>query len=241
MSLLLIRSRGSSTGLVTAGLQAMFEFDAGVGQVLADTSGNSRHGTLGSSAGADSNDPAWTSEGLDFTLDDYVEATLDAGLSPDAWTICAAAKLGVGQAVPTLGWSPSGATPGAYAAAPFNNNRPLIWLGNSCFRYFESNNPVDLQDSGWHFLAFTCPGNTATDIQSSVLLADGQQQAVNSTTATASGDAKTVFRIGSAGSAAYGQGVMAFFSIHDRALSSVELESMREFARTRLAGRVTLP
>ncbi len=241
MSLLLIGSRGGSTDLVTAGLQALFEFEAGAGQLLPDSSGNSRHGTLGSSAGADSNDPAWTSEGLDFTLDDYVDAVLDAGLSPDAWTICVAAKLGVGQAVPTLGWSPSGATPGTYAAAPFNDNRPLIWLGNSCFRYFESNNPVDLQDAGWHFLAFACPGNTATDIQSSVLIADGQPQAVNSTTATAAGDAKTVFRIGAAGSATYGQGEMAFFSIHNRTLSSVEAESMREFAKARLAGRVTLP
>ncbi len=43
-------------------------------QTLTDYSGNANHGTLGSTAGADTNDPKWTGEGAYFTTDDYISA-----------------------------------------------------------------------------------------------------------------------------------------------------------------------
>ncbi|MFB3138666.1 MAG: hypothetical protein ACE10B_05555, partial [Phycisphaerales bacterium] len=55
----------------------------GVGQIAADSSGNGNDGTLGSTAGADANDPSWTCvaggyalsfDGGVFPNDDYVDA-----------------------------------------------------------------------------------------------------------------------------------------------------------------------
>jgi hypothetical protein len=55
------------------GLVAEYLFDEGRGQVLCDYSGNGNHGQLGSTPQADTNDPLWTPQGLEFDgVDDYV-------------------------------------------------------------------------------------------------------------------------------------------------------------------------
>lgn len=55
------------------GLVAEYLFDEGSGQVLYDYSGNDNHGQLGSTPEADTNDPLWTPQGLQFDgVDDYV-------------------------------------------------------------------------------------------------------------------------------------------------------------------------
>ena len=59
--------------LVRDGLVAEYRFDEGRGQVLCDYSGNGNHGQLGSTREADTNDPLWTPQGLEFDgVDDYV-------------------------------------------------------------------------------------------------------------------------------------------------------------------------
>lgn len=55
------------------GASAIYLFNEGGGQVLTDRSGNGYHGTLGSTPGADTNDPAWATEGLTFDGGDYVD------------------------------------------------------------------------------------------------------------------------------------------------------------------------
>lgn len=241
MSILLLRSGPSGPGIVAAGLQAFYAFDEGVGQTLEDGSGGGNDGTLGSTAGADTNDPTWTGEGLRFTIDDFVDCGAAPALRPDGWTICAAVKLTPGATVPLVGWHSSVQVPAVYAAAPFNAFRPLIWLGNNCFRYFEAGSPVNLQDEAWHFVLFSCPGNTTTDILSASLTVDGQDQVVTSTTNTADGAAKDTFRIGSAAAAQFADADVAFLAFHDRVLSTAEKDQMRTFAKNTLIGRVALP
>ena len=226
---------------VAAGLQAIYLLDDGAGQTALDLSGNGRNATLGSTAGVDTNDPLWTAEGLSFATDDFLNCGDAAELRPAAWTVCVAAKLAPNVSVPIFGWHPTAQTPGVYAAAPFNQNRPLIWLANNCFRYFEKANPVNVSDGGWHFLVFACPGNAAADILGSSLTVDGQAQAVQSTTNTEGGGAKSVCRIGSAGTAQFATAEMAFVSLHDRVLNVEEREQMRTYATAKLAGRVALP
>jgi glucan-binding YG repeat protein len=69
-------------GLVRSGLVAEYRFNEGSGQVLHDYSGNNNHGTLGSTTGADTNDPAWTPAGSSYDgVDDYVTG------APSATTI----------------------------------------------------------------------------------------------------------------------------------------------------------
>jgi hypothetical protein len=62
----------SELGLVRSGLVAEYRFNEGSGQILYDYSGNNNHGTLGSTTGADTNDPTWTGQGLSHGADDYV-------------------------------------------------------------------------------------------------------------------------------------------------------------------------
>ena len=243
MSILLLRQDSASAGLspVAGGLQALYLMSEGSGQSLIDTSGAGRDATLGSTGGADTNDPLWVASGLSFTTDDYVDCGSASALQPDAWTICVAAKLTPNVVNPAVGWHTSAQTPAVYAAAPFNQNRPLIWLATNCFRYFEKNDPVDIHDDGWHFLTFTCPGNSAADILSSALRVDGQEQVVSSTTNTQAGSAKTSCRLGAAGVAYFGSFETGFFALYDRVLNTTEQDQMRTYAKAVLAGRITLP
>lgn len=61
----------SIEGIVRSGLVAHYRFEQRSGQTLWDYSGFKNHGTLGSTAGADTNDLTWTAQGLSFGGDDY--------------------------------------------------------------------------------------------------------------------------------------------------------------------------
>ena len=226
---------------VRAGLEALYLMDEGSGQTVIDSSGNGVDGLLGSTAGAGTNDPSWTAEGLSFSTDDFVGCSGDAAMRPDAWTVCAAMRITPGVPVPLVGWSDSANFPAVYAAAPFNQNRPLVWLSSNCYRYFENAAPVDVQDGGWHFWAFSCPGNAAADIQDAALAVDGQTLAVQTSSAVTPGGLKTQCLIGAVGPTFRAEATAAFFSLHSRVLSDTEKEQMRLYAKQRLAERVVLP
>jgi hypothetical protein len=49
----------AAPAIVQGGLIAEWRFDQGSGQTLTDSSGNGHHGQLGTTAGADANDPTW--------------------------------------------------------------------------------------------------------------------------------------------------------------------------------------
>jgi hypothetical protein len=55
------------------GASAVYLLNEGAGQVANDRSGNGHHGTLGSTPGADTNDPAWGTAGLTNGADDYTD------------------------------------------------------------------------------------------------------------------------------------------------------------------------
>jgi len=60
-------------GLVRNGLVAEYRYTDGTGQVLTDWSGQGNHCELGSTSGADTNDPTWSAGGADYDgVDDYV-------------------------------------------------------------------------------------------------------------------------------------------------------------------------
>ncbi|MBI1356537.1 MAG: hypothetical protein GC160_19520 [Acidobacteria bacterium] len=242
MSILLLkREVPSGPGAVTAGLQVLSWLDEGSGQTVVDHSGAGRHGTLGSTTGADTNDPSWSAAGLQFAVDDWVSHGSAAELRSDAWTISVAAKVTPGVAVPLVGWGSVAQFPAVYAAAPFNQNRPLIWLASTCFRYFDKASPSNLQDGGWHFFVFSCPGNAAADILQSELVVDGLSHAATSTDNSTAGQSKTICRLGAAGTTYFANAEVAFFSVHNRVLSGAEKEAMRTYAKAVLTGRVTLP
>jgi hypothetical protein len=238
MAILLLHREASGIPIVQAGLVVYYRLDEGSGQVVTDHSGNGHNGTLGSTAGADTNDPSWVPEGLGFTTDDYVTTADSGATQPDAWTVCAAARFDAVVDQPLVGWAPiTSARPGIYFSV---SGFPLIYQGASNFRYFKKTVPVNLQDEEWHFVVYRSPGISAADITNASLRADGQQQAVESTTSGGEGQAKTHFRLGALSSKFLG-GSLAFFTMHSRVLSDAEADQMREYARQVLADRVTLP
>lgn len=84
-----------SGGLVKRGLLAHYNFIQGADtQVLYDKSGNGYHGQIGSTTGADANDPTWTGTGLSFDGGDSV----NCGSIPEIAitgkiTVCAVFKI----------------------------------------------------------------------------------------------------------------------------------------------------
>lgn len=91
---LLLTSPGP--GIVRRGLVGWYRF-AETGQILQDYSGSGKNGTLGSTAGADANDPTWGGGGLQFATDDYVGCGTVLGAKP-AFTYTLAASF---PALPT--------------------------------------------------------------------------------------------------------------------------------------------
>ena len=87
----------------TADLVALYRMDEGTAQVLGDTSGSANHGELGSTSGADADDPAWIAEGLSFDgVDDL--ATAPFLVDPDAsdftaWVIFRASAAGARRVI----------------------------------------------------------------------------------------------------------------------------------------------
>jgi hypothetical protein len=242
MSILLLQQRQSGIPIVQAGLVVYYRFDEGAGQTVADHSGNGIGGTLGSTAGADTNDPAWDAEGLSFTTDDYMTTPSNAATRPDAWTVCTAVKFTPAVAdQPLAAWGTiASARPGIYLSFLGSPYRTIIYQGASNFRYFKANDPVNLQNNGWHFLVYRSPGMGTADISNASLRADGVQQVVDSTTNSGTGQSKTEFRLSGLGNT-YLSGSLAFFTMHNRVLSDAEADQMREFAKAVLASRVTLP
>jgi hypothetical protein len=76
-------------------LSAYWPLNEGRGQVIRDWSGNGNHGQLGSTAGADANDPSWIkgiffwSYGLHFDGGDYVSIPDSSSLEPQQMTVSA--------------------------------------------------------------------------------------------------------------------------------------------------------
>jgi Concanavalin A-like lectin/glucanases superfamily len=242
MSILLLQLPQSGTPIVQSGLVVYYRFDAGSGQTVTDYSGLGNGGTLGSTAGADTNDPSWVAAGLSFTTDDYVSTANNVSTLPDAWTVCAAVKFNPAVAdLPLVAWGAIGsARPGVYLSFLGSPYRPIIYQGASNFRYFKANDPVNLQNNDWHFLVYRSPGIGTADIANASLRADGSAQVVDSTTNSGTGQSKTEFRLSGLGNK-YLEGTLAFFAMHNRVLSDSEADQMRKFAKEVLAGRVTLP
>lgn len=72
----------STPGLVALYLPYLQVAQSLTGQTLLDYSGNANHATLGSTTGADTNDPTWGTSALAFGGDDYCGVTgIDAGTS----------------------------------------------------------------------------------------------------------------------------------------------------------------
>jgi hypothetical protein len=225
------------SGIVQDGLVAEFRFDEGSGQVLTDYSGNGHHGRLGTTGGADADDPNWTSEGLVFTAatSDWVECDT-AGLAGGmAFSIVAVAYYAAGSEL-AIEWPGNGSTSTEFTLKPFGvgfylENGPgsgTYWPG------------LAAPSNQWNFLAWT---QSTSSISSGIAYSNG----FSDVAANASGSTSLVLNI--SGNLTFGRNEpnfrnmrMAYFSVYNRALSANEIEQNRAALASILAARgITLP
>jgi hypothetical protein len=135
-----------------------------VGQVLPDLSGNGNHATLGSTAGADTNDPTATGQGLVFGGDDFANCdavAADGSVVGLTVSVVAYATADGWQAIVAKSNSSSATgdgwhikktpTPGQYLARIFDasrNHHELSAMGPT--------------EGGWVMLTLVADGTTAT-------------------------------------------------------------------------------
>ncbi len=152
--------------IVAPGLSAVWLFGDGAGQTLTDASGHGHHGQLGSTGGADVNDPSWTAQGLSFDgVDDDVR--VPASPSPDT-----AFHLDVvGQFLST---SPDWAgifevSDGDQTTAPIRAGRyagnPGLWItsgADTATDIVAFTGPPSVFDDGWHLIQVQRGGGSFT-------------------------------------------------------------------------------
>jgi hypothetical protein len=73
-------------------IRGWWPMNEGRGQTIYDWSGQGNHGTLGSTPGADANDPSWIKgifwgSALNFSGDDFVTIPSDGSLAPNQFTV----------------------------------------------------------------------------------------------------------------------------------------------------------
>lgn len=225
------------TPLVTTGLVADYKFDQGSGQQLTDYTANAYHGTLGSTAGADTNDPAWSSLGLTFAIDDYVRIPAGALGGTGAATVMAVVRLsGDGNYPHVLGGNPgdSGIRLLFNAAA----RQPWARVKNAAAQSTDAVSTTVIALNTWVCLTARFRPGAGLDIW-----INGAQDTTAATTIV-DRVAPTEGLIGTDGPAA-GQtlpGDVAMMVLYNRALSDAELTQNYQALKDRLTPRgVVLP
>jgi len=135
---------------------------------------------------------------------DYINCGSGASLTTNlnAWTISAWVKPTNLNVNTLIGFYDTTSRP----SIRLNNTwgAPIIFMGNSNFRYFSTSAWTTLINGAWHNVVFSIPGNGQTDINNSKMYLDSQEVSVYSTTANDVPNAKVVFHIGRADTYYYG-------------------------------------
>ena len=234
-------SASTHQAIVTAGLLAEWRFDEGTGQVLTDSTGNGHHGQLGSTTGADPEDPTWTAQGLSFGIGDYVECDtvgISGGAARTVICVTAPGDAGSGNTSFAVEWV--GSTPGA----PSNGTRWTLRCatGTDDLRLEiqgagETEAALNFDVDVWAFVAATQSGDNLNTV---TLYKDGATPVALSTSATINTAGNFLINSINNGHGQLQQ--MAYCLVYNRALSPAEIEQNRQALASILAARgITLP
>ncbi len=192
-------------------------------RVVMDTGGHGYNGT------AQRNTETIATEGkIDGALafdgiGDWIDCGTDAALLPQAWTVCAWVKC-EDTATPTLV-----SFGGTYPALKLQQNekgRPLMYLGQYNYRYFDASAWTTLKDGQWHHVAFVVPGAEAEDITGAAMYLDGRSVPAGTTRSDGPQAVKTRLLIGinqATGKQRFA-GAMDEVMLFDRALTAGEIQ-----------------
>ncbi len=220
---------GVSIPIVQAGLLAEWRFDDGAGQMLTDATGNGHHGQLGSTPGADVNDPTWQSYGLSFDGNDRVLLSNDliTGNHAISWFVVITAKAGASFQIVTLGGTEGSGT--SYDIAFLNADIYANVYGGG------------LDRAAAPSLPFSAAGVYDPAGPSSKLYLNGALSV--DTTPGVTLNMSGAFLLGSQSDGGIPlQGGLAFVTLHDSPLSAGEVAQMHGYAKALLAKRgIMLP
>ncbi len=214
-----------------AGLIGQWTLDEQVDlKTVLDWSGSGHHGR------AQQNLSARVQEGmvnLALRFDgtgDYIDCGTAETLQPVAWTVCAWVKC-VDTPSPTLI-----SFGGNYPAVKLQQNdkgRPIVYLGNTNYRYFTASAWTTLKDGLWHHVAFSVPGNDQAAVEQAAMYLDGAAVAESTTMTTGPQADKSRLYLGitSKGGQQRFKGAMDEVLLFDRVLAAEEIESIYRSSR----------
>jgi hypothetical protein len=231
---------GAAPAIVAGSLIAEWRFDQGGGQTLIDYSGNGHHGQLGSTAGADVNDPAWQSAPARLDFDGgndcvLVNQTHLADLS--AYGICAVVR-GV-----------AAASDGFYGEGISSNSGPTLLLRNESgqLTWFYRNaagtggswaTGLTGLASGDHFVAVVRDGSALRAV-----LDGGEASSTTSVAVVGGFDASSIGAALRGGSVSVPwEGRIYWMARYTGGLSFAQIQQNRVYAQALMAQRgITLP
>jgi Concanavalin A-like lectin/glucanases superfamily len=149
-------------------IRGWWPMNEGRGQTVYDWSGNRNHGTLGSTAGVDANDPTWIKgifwgSALNFSGDDFVSIPSSTSLAPNTFTVSlwTRAPQSPGQFKYLLAKGSNQCVAAAWGLWTSSNGglEFYVWDG---FNLVRSNSIVNgIWDGRWHNVSATYDGTSA--------------------------------------------------------------------------------
>lgn len=239
------RRRGSALPpIVESGLVAELRFDDGAGQQLTDYSGNDHHGTLGTTGGADSNDPAWATSPRRLEFDGGEVVVTDDIALVDEVHIELIARLDAASGDFS---EPAAIYVGTNNGSPFQifkngANANLLWRVGHDDGRIDVTGAADVWDGGWHHLVL----DVQQDGDDVVVTAhvDDALDASDSAAAASMASATQPLTLGArdASPSLEMTGAEAYVLLYDRHLTAEERATNRKALVARMAARgVTLP
>lgn len=214
-------------GIVKNGLVAEYRFDEGSGQVLTDYRGG-YNGQLGSTAGSDTNDPTWGTEGLTFATDDYVTCG-----NPSAFNFAANSQITLITVAKTTAVGAQSLLLKGRDAIAFNYNMSLSGTSLRAGNTLNDVNIGTVQANTFQFLASVWDG---TNVTGWVNKTKGSPVAM----ATAAPDIGPLNIGGPA--QGYLNGAMAYALLYNRQLSDGEMTQNYNALKAKVVARgIVLP
>ena len=142
-----------------------WHLDEGAGQVAGDASGHANHGQLGTTPGADANDPTWISgkfaTALRFDGNDFVEVADSPTLEPSEITAEAWVRSsGPGSYRYVLSKGANGCLVASYAIYTGGGGGLFFYISNGSSYRLSPGAGTGIWDGNWHHVAGTFDGST---------------------------------------------------------------------------------
>ena len=163
----LVATPAQATGIDIGKVRGWWPMNEGKGQTVYDWSGYRNHGTLGSTPGADANDPAWIKgifwgSALNFSGDDFVSIPSSGSLAPTKFTVSlwTRAPQSPGQFKYLLAKGSNACVSASYGlwTSSAGGLEFYVWNGNGIVRA----NTIDpIWDGRWHNVTATWDGANA--------------------------------------------------------------------------------